>query len=89
MAIWTGLFFWIEDAWDDVRGKRDAGNTVLASATVAGGFSLWSKSHILLPTNSASLLGSINEPRTVLSMSKHHHIPPQKLRLEVGKMRPT
>lgn len=43
MAVWTGLFFWIEDAWDDVRGKRDAGNTVLASATVAGAFSLWSE----------------------------------------------
>ena len=43
MALWTGLFFWIEDTWDEMRGKQDALNTVLASATVAGGFSLWSK----------------------------------------------
>lgn len=58
MAIWTGLFFWIEDAWDDVRGTRDAANTVLASATVAGGFSLWSEyPQHSIPSNERSQAG--------------------------------
>ena len=58
MAIWTGLFFWIEDAWDDVRGTRDAANTVLASATVAGGFSLWSEyPQRSIPSNERSQAG--------------------------------
>jgi len=43
MSVWTGLFFAIEDAWDEVRGQKDVVNTVLASATVAGAFSLWSE----------------------------------------------
>lgn len=42
MSVWTGLFFWIEDCWDEVRGEKDFLNTLVASASVAGGFSLWS-----------------------------------------------
>ena len=43
MAVWTALFLGTEEVWDGVRGKRDVGSTLIASATVAGGFSLWSK----------------------------------------------
>ena len=43
VAVWTGLFLGTEEVWDVVRGRRDVGNTVIASLTVAGGFSLWSK----------------------------------------------
>lgn len=44
MSVWVAAFFAIEDAWDEIRGKKDFVNTVIASLTVAGGFSLWSKS---------------------------------------------
>lgn len=43
MAVWTGMFFWIESQWDQIRGQQDAANTVLATATVSGAFSLWSE----------------------------------------------
>lgn len=43
VAVWTLVFLGTEEVWDNVRGRRDVGNTVIASATVAGGFSLWSK----------------------------------------------
>lgn len=43
VAGWVVLFLGVEEVWDVVRGRRDAGNTVMASATVAGSFSLWSK----------------------------------------------
>jgi hypothetical protein len=48
MGFWTCSFFALEDAWDDIRGKKDFVNTVLASLTVAGGFSLWSKTVAIL-----------------------------------------
>jgi uncharacterized PurR-regulated membrane protein YhhQ (DUF165 family) len=44
LGVWTTVFFAVEDIWDEIRGKRDAFNTVVASLSVAGGFSLWSKS---------------------------------------------
>jgi hypothetical protein len=43
LAVWTAGFFWIEDRWDEIRGERDFVNTVVASACVAGGWSLWSR----------------------------------------------
>ena len=43
VSAWVLLFLGAEEVWDAVRGKKDAVNTVIASATVAGGFSLWSK----------------------------------------------
>ena len=42
ISAWVAAFFFIEDCWDDVRGKKDFVNTTLASLSVAGGFSLWS-----------------------------------------------
>ncbi|OBT65038.1 hypothetical protein VE03_05253 [Pseudogymnoascus sp. 23342-1-I1] len=41
VAVWTLLFLGTEEVWDGVRGRRDVGSTVVASATVAGAFSLW------------------------------------------------
>lgn len=41
---WVTSFFLIEEGWDQARGEKDFVNTVLASASVAGGFSLWSRS---------------------------------------------
>ncbi|KFX92863.1 hypothetical protein V490_05133 [Pseudogymnoascus sp. VKM F-3557] len=43
VAVWTLVFLGTEEVWDNVRGRRDVGNTVIASATVAGGFSLWNR----------------------------------------------
>lgn len=40
---WVTAFFVIEEGWDQVRGEKDFLNTVLASASVAGGFSLWNR----------------------------------------------
>lgn len=43
LGFWTFAFFGIEDSWDEIRGTRDAANTVLAALSVAGGWSLWSE----------------------------------------------
>lgn len=42
LSAWVAAFFYIEDCWDEVRGQKDFVNTVMASLSVAGGFSLWS-----------------------------------------------
>jgi hypothetical protein len=43
ISAWVAAFFYIEDRWDEFRGQKDFVNTVVASLTVTGGFSLWSK----------------------------------------------
>lgn len=42
VSFWTAGFFSIEEIFDRYRGTKDFVNTVVASLTVAGGFSLWS-----------------------------------------------
>lgn len=42
VSFWTTAMFVVEDMYDEHRGSKDFVNTVLASLTVAGGFSLWS-----------------------------------------------
>lgn len=42
IGFWTAGFFGIEEVFDQYRGTKDFLNTVVASLTVAGGFSLWS-----------------------------------------------
>jgi hypothetical protein len=42
VSFWTAGFFSIEEIFDRYRGTKDFLNTVVASLTVAGGFSLWS-----------------------------------------------
>lgn len=42
MVPWVAGFFALENGWDEIRQTKDFVNTVLASLTVAGGFSLWS-----------------------------------------------
>ena len=42
VAFWTAGFFGIENSIDQCRGSKDVLSTVLASLSVAGGFSLWS-----------------------------------------------
>ena len=44
VSFWTAGFFSIEETFDRYRGTKDFINTVVASLTVAGGFSLWSLS---------------------------------------------
>ncbi len=44
VSFWTTAMFSIETLFDNYRGTADLLNTVLACATVAGGFSLWSMS---------------------------------------------
>ncbi|KZL73586.1 hypothetical protein CT0861_02924 [Colletotrichum tofieldiae] len=47
LSFWTLMTFGLESTVDRYRGKTDLLSTVLASLTVAGGFSLWSKSQQL------------------------------------------
>lgn len=42
VSFWTAGFFSIEEIFDRYRGTKDFLNTVIASLTVAGGFSLYS-----------------------------------------------
>jgi hypothetical protein len=42
VSFWTAGFFSIEEVFDRYRGTKDFINTVIASLTVAGGFSLYS-----------------------------------------------
>lgn len=42
VSFWTTAMFMVEDMYDQYRESKDFVNTVLASLTVAGGFSLWS-----------------------------------------------
>lgn len=43
LAFWTAGLLAIEDMCDRWRGRKDVVNTVVASLSVAGGFSLWSE----------------------------------------------
>lgn len=47
VSFWTAGFFSIEETFDRYRGTKDFFNTVIASLSIAGGFSLWSM--LLLP----------------------------------------
>jgi hypothetical protein len=42
ISFWVAGFFSIEEMFDRYRGTKDFLNTVIASLSVAGGFSLWS-----------------------------------------------
>jgi len=42
IAFWSGSFFMVEEAIDRYRGTKDFLSTVVASLTLAGGFSAWS-----------------------------------------------
>lgn len=44
ISVVTSAMFLIEDLYDEYRQSKDFLNTTLASLTVAGGFSLWSRS---------------------------------------------
>ncbi|KAK2018483.1 hypothetical protein LZ32DRAFT_328458 [Colletotrichum eremochloae] len=48
LSFWTLMAFGLESTVDRYRGKTDLLSTVLASLTVAGGFSLWNR--FSLPT---------------------------------------
>lgn len=43
VSFWTMGFFYIEDMFDRYRGTKDFINTVVASLSVAGAFSMWSE----------------------------------------------
>ncbi|KAI3396534.1 hypothetical protein diail_12058 [Diaporthe ilicicola] len=43
VSFWTTSMFVVEDMYDEYRESKDFVNTVLASLTVAGGFSLWNR----------------------------------------------
>jgi hypothetical protein len=45
VSFWTAGFFGIEEMFDRYRGTKDFVNTVIASLSIAGGFSLWSMHH--------------------------------------------
>ncbi|CAK7563047.1 MAG: hypothetical protein SEPTF4163_000904 [Sporothrix epigloea] len=43
VSVWTTAMFGIETLFDRYRGMQDLANTVLASVTVAGAFSVWNR----------------------------------------------
>lgn len=43
VAFWGGGFFYVEEAVDRMRGRKDFLSTVLAGLSIAGGFSAWSE----------------------------------------------
>jgi hypothetical protein len=43
LSFWAVSMIWLEHTVDRYRGKSDLLSTVIASLTVSGGFSLWSK----------------------------------------------
>ncbi|CZR55526.1 uncharacterized protein PAC_05414 [Phialocephala subalpina] len=43
VSFWTAGFFSIEEMFDRYRGTKDFVNTVIASLSIAGGFSLWNR----------------------------------------------
>ncbi|KAG4412103.1 hypothetical protein IFR04_014752 [Cadophora malorum] len=43
VSFWTAGFFSIEEMFDRYRGTKDFLNTVIASLSIAGGFSLWNR----------------------------------------------
>jgi hypothetical protein len=51
VSFWTAAFFSVEEIFDRYRGTKDFINTVIASLSVAGGFSLWSRSSPLPHTS--------------------------------------
>ena len=42
VSFWTAGFYSAEEMLDRYRGRKDCFNTIIASLSVAGGFSLWS-----------------------------------------------
>lgn len=54
IGFWTAGFFSIEDMFDRYRGTKDFVNTILASLSVAGVFSLWSMHLLSTPTSSTN-----------------------------------
>ncbi|KAM0126761.1 hypothetical protein ACHAP3_009130 [Botrytis cinerea] len=53
IAFWTAGLLAIEDMCDRWRGKKDVVNTVVASLSVAGGFSLWNRFPIITAARTA------------------------------------
>lgn len=47
VSVWTTAMLVVENMYDQYRQSKDFINTVMASLTVAGGFSLWSMTHLL------------------------------------------
>ncbi|KAK7733988.1 hypothetical protein SLS53_007983 [Cytospora paraplurivora] len=62
VSVWTTAMFVIEDLYDESRNSKDFVNTVLASLTVAGGFSLWNRFSLAMTartTKTALLVGLV------------------------------
>jgi hypothetical protein len=57
VAFWTAGFFAVEEMMDQYRGRKDFFNTVVASCTVAGGFSAWS---MCIPVSLCLLLSPVS-----------------------------
>lgn len=54
VCFWSTAVFGIENMFDTYRGTADFVNTVIASLTVAGAFSLWSLSAFSISVSSSS-----------------------------------
>ncbi|KAG0651600.1 hypothetical protein D0Z07_2101 [Hyphodiscus hymeniophilus] len=53
VSFWTAGFFSIEEIFDRYRGTKDFINTMIASLTVAGGFSLWNRFPVITAARTA------------------------------------
>lgn len=56
VSVWTTAMLLVENMYDQQRQNKDFINTVMASLTVAGGFSLWSKPASLSACSCAMLM---------------------------------
>lgn len=86
VSFWTIAMFSIENLYDDYRQSNDFVNTILASLTVAGGFSLWSMSLLfrVVPFLRVVLLTNNAVCRQVQSRhdrANHKDRPPRRPRL--------
>lgn len=58
ISLWTGSFFFVEEAVDRLRGKKDFLSTVVAGLTISGGFSSANRSVLSTPNHSTPTIKS-------------------------------
>jgi len=77
LSFWTVGFFSVEEMFDRYRKTKDFVNTVIASLTVAGTFSLWSMqpNPFQYPLSLSSLLSSIIHTLPAHCLLTFHHRP--------------
>ncbi|KAF3764135.1 hypothetical protein M406DRAFT_346436 [Cryphonectria parasitica EP155] len=78
VSFWTTAMFSIENLYDNYRQSNDFVNTVLASLTVAGGFSVWNRFSLAMTartTKTALVVGLVyGGMQDVMGAARGRHI---------------